>query len=173
MSLNTAESHIESLIHTVFKEGQCGDFYIVDIVISGSNQIVVYVDGDEGLSLDNCKKISRTIEAVLDEEPTLGGIYGLEISSPGVTRPLRFLRQYLKHIGRNLRIKMLDGSEEEGQLKECVANGVVIEVASKEKKGAPALKEIPFDEIKETFVQVQFGKIKKEKKERKAKKKKK
>lgn len=170
MSSNTAATHIETLIHSVFKEGRCGDFYVVDIEIKGNNQIVVFVDGDAGLSLENCKKISRTLEAVLDEEPTLGGIYSLEISSPGVTRPLKFLRQYIKHVGRLLQIKMLDGTAIEGVLKECVANGVMVEVPPKEKKGLPELIEVPFDEIKETFVKVQFGKIKKEKKEKKEKK---
>jgi ribosome maturation factor RimP len=171
MSSNTAAPHIESLIHAIFKEGRCGDFYIVDIEIKGNNQIVVYVDGDEGLSLENCKQISRTIESVLDEEQTLGGIYGLEISSPGVNRPLKFLRQYIKHIGRLLQIKMLDGTEVEGLLKECVANGVLIEITPKEKKGVPEVKEILFDDIQETYVKVQFGKLKKEKKEKKKKKK--
>ncbi len=170
MSSKTAEPHIEALIHDVFNEGRCGQFYIVDIEVTGNNQFAVFVDGDEGLSLDNCRKISRTIEAVLDEEPTLGGIYGLEISSPGVSRPLKYLRQYLKHVGRILLIKMVDGSQEEGELKECVANGVVIEIVPKEKKGVPELKEIPFEEIKETYVKVQFGKIKKEKKVKKEKK---
>ena len=173
MAPDTAETHIETLILSAFNEGRCGDFYIVDLVISGGSQIAVYVDGDEGLNLEQCKQISRTLEAILDEEPSLGGHYSLEISSPGVTRPLKFLRQYRKHIGRMLDIRLADGNKAEGILKECLPNGISIEMPSKEHKGDPVEREIPFEEIQETMVKVQFGKIKKEKREKKTKKKKK
>ena len=107
MSQNTAAHHLESLIRSAFEEGRCGEYYIVDLVVAPNHHIGVFIDGDEGVSLDTCTQISRILESILDAEPTLGGIYELEVSSPGVSRPLKFLRQYLKHVGRTLKIKLI------------------------------------------------------------------
>jgi ribosome maturation factor RimP len=86
MSQTTATHHLESLIRSIFEEGRCGEYYLVDLETSATGHITAYIDGDEGVSLDACTQISRILEAVLDEEPTLGGVYTLEVSSPGVSR---------------------------------------------------------------------------------------
>ena len=158
MSQTNATHHLESLIRSAFEEGRCGEYYLVDLETSSSGHITVYIDGDEGVSLDACTQISRVLESVLDQEPTLGGIYTLEVSSPGVSRPLKFPRQYLKHIGRTLRVQMVNGDRVEGELKSTSHDTITLEVASKEKKGKPELKEIPFAEIDEAYVTVSFGK---------------
>lgn len=158
MSSNTATQHIETLIHKVFEEGQCGEYYIVDITVSPGNLIVVFVDGDEGVSLDTCKEISRTLEAVLDAEPSMGGVYTLEVSSPGVSRPLKFQRQYPKHVGRTLRVKQIGGKEVLGILKHITADTIVLELEAKDKKSLPEMIEIAFADIKEAVIKIQFGK---------------
>jgi ribosome maturation factor RimP len=98
------------------------------------------------------------LESVLDQEPTLGGIYTLEVSSPGVSRPLKFPRQYLKHIGRTLRVELVNGDKVEGELKTTNHDTITLEVAPKEKKGKPELREIAFAEIDEAYVTVSFNK---------------
>jgi len=158
MTQQTSATHLETLIRSAFEEGRCGEYYIVDLVITPANHISVFVDGDEGVSLDTCTQISRTLEAVLDEEPALGGIYELEVSSPGVSRPLKFLRQYLKHVGRTLRIKLKTYDELEGKLLSSGHDSITIEIKAVDKKSLPDFREIPFDEIKEAYVTVQFGK---------------
>jgi ribosome maturation factor RimP len=158
MGQQTAPNHLETLIRSTFEEGRCGEYYIVDLIITPANHIGVFIDGDEGVSLETCSQISRILEAVLDAEPSLGGMYELEVSSPGVSRPLKFLRQYLKHVGRTLRIKMKTYDELEGKLVSSGHDSITIETKPQDKKSQPEIREIPFEEIKEAFVTVQFGK---------------
>ena len=158
MSQTLAQNHLEPLIRKTFEEGRCGEYYMVDLEVSPTNRIVVYIDGDEGVSLDACTQISRVLESVLDEEPSLGGVYELEVSSPGVSRPLKFPRQYLKHVGRTLRIEMIDGKKVEGQLINTGHETITLEVRGEDRKSKPELLEIPSGEIKEAFVTVKFGK---------------
>jgi ribosome maturation factor RimP len=158
MSQNTAAQHLESLIRSAFEEGRCGEYYIVDLVVAPNHHIGVFIDGDEGVSLDTCTQISRILESILDEEPTLGGIYELEVSSPGVSRPLKFLRQYLKHIGRTLKIKLITYEQIEAVLTSIGTDSIQVEIKPQDKKSLPESREIPFADIKEAYVTVQFGK---------------
>ena len=158
MSQNTAAHHLESLIRSAFEEGRCGEYYIVDLVVAPNHHIGVFIDGDEGVSLDTCTQISRILESILDAEPTLGGIYELEVSSPGVSRPLKFLRQYLKHIGRTLKIKLVTYEQIEAVLTSIGTDSIQVEIKPQDKKSLPEAREIPFEEIKEAYVTVQFGK---------------
>lgn len=158
MSQSTALSHVESLIRSTFEEGRCGEYYLVDLEMSLAKKIVVYVDGDEGVSLEACTQISRILESILDQEPSLGGVYELEVSSPGVSRPLKFPRQYLKHTGRTLMIELLDGSKIEGKLINTGHESITIETTPSDKKAKPVQQELSFDQIKGAFVTIQFGK---------------
>ena len=158
MSQNTAAHHLESLIRSAFEEGRCGEYYIVDLVVAPNHHIGVFIDGDEGVSLDTCTQISRILESILDAEPTLGGIYELEVSSPGVSRPLKFLRQYLKHVGRTLKIKLVSYEQIEAVLTSIGTDSIQVEIKPQDKKSLPEAREIPFEEIKEAYVTVQFGK---------------
>ena len=158
MSQTTALHHLEPLIRSTFEEGRCGEYYLVDLEVSPSRHITVYIDGDEGVSLDACTQISRILESILDEEPTLGGVYELEVSSPGVNRPLKFPRQYLKHVGRRLRIELNGGEIVEGVLLNTGHDTISLEVQPVDKKSKPEVREIPFEEIKEAYVTIQFGK---------------
>ena len=158
MSQSNALSHLEGIIRNAFDEGLCGDYYLVEIETSPNKRIAVYIDGDEGVSLDNCTRISRTLESLLDADPSLGDEYVLEVSSPGVSRPLKFLRQYAKHTGRTLQVTLTDGSKIEGKLTHTGATTITLDVKSQAKQKTENLKEIPFNEIKEAYVTVSFGK---------------
>ncbi len=163
MSQTTATQYLEGIIRAIFEEGRCGEYYLVDLEITPSGHIAVFIDGDEGVSLETCTRVSRVLESVLDEEPTLGGKYQLEVSSPGINRSLKFPRQYLKHVGRTLKIELISGSKIEGVLTKAGTESILLELAPKDKKSKPEVKEIPFEEMKETYVTIQFGKKKNEK----------
>ena len=158
MSQTTALHHLEPLIRSAFEEGRCGEYYLVDLEVSPTRHIGVFVDGDEGVSLDACAQISRILESILDQEPSLGGIYELEVSSPGVNRPLKFLRQYLKHVGRTLRVELISGGIVEGLLTSTGHDTITLDVKPVDKKSKPESHEIQFAEIKEAYVTIQFGK---------------
>ncbi len=89
------------------------DQFLVDVEVKGGNVINVFVDGDNGISIGQCSKISRHIEASLnrDEED-----YDLRVSSPGLDRPFKSKRQYLKYIGRDIEVDITDGKPLKGKL---------------------------------------------------------
>ena len=92
------------------------NLYVTGIRIGAGNQINVFIDGDEGVTIVNCVELSRFIEKGLDREKE---DFSLDVSSHGAAAPLILPRQYLKHVGRDLEIKLLDGNKAEGNLVEC------------------------------------------------------
>ena len=90
------------------------DCFIVDIKLKPQQKLYVFVDADNGLTFERCQKLSRYLESHLDTNHWLTEKYLLEVSSPGIERPLMFPRQYKKNIGRNLLVTLLDKSEQAG-----------------------------------------------------------
>ena len=85
------------------------------------------------------------------------GDFSLEVSSPGVDKPLRSKRQYLKNMGRNVQVLFNDGSEKTGKLTEVTDADIIIEESvGKGKKAEVQQVVIPFSNIKTTTVQIQF-----------------
>ena len=156
MAQTSSYQHLESVIRSAFEDGRCGEYYLVELEVRPNRNITVYIDGDEGVSLDACTQISRVLESILDQEPTLGGIYLLEVSSPGVSRPLKFPRQYIKHTGRSLKIDLWSGGKIEGQLVNAGHDAITLEIKPAEKKGKPESRDIPYEEIKEAYVIIKF-----------------
>lgn len=66
----------------------------------------VYIDKDDGIVLDDCAKVSRQVSALLDVEDVIDVAYLLEVSSPGMDRPLFTAEQFAREVGQNVRIKM-------------------------------------------------------------------
>ena len=66
----------------------------------------VYIDKDDGIGIEDCEQVSRQVSALLDVEDPISGNYSLEISSPGVPRPLFHSWQYLRYTGHNVQIKL-------------------------------------------------------------------
>ena len=66
----------------------------------------VYVDSENGVNIDDCSKISSQIGAVFDVEDPLSGAYLLEVSSPGLDRPLFKLDHYKRFVGRSLKLRL-------------------------------------------------------------------
>lgn len=136
------------------------DLFIVEINVKLGNKIEVFIDRDSGLALEDCLKVSRHIEGNLDREVE---DYSLDVSSPGVGRPLKLKRQYFKNIGRNVEIKLQDGSKLEGTLTAADEEKIVVHTRTKEevegKKGKKWVErdtEVPFDTISETKITISF-----------------
>jgi ribosome maturation factor RimP len=69
--------------------------------------LTVYIDTETGVDLDTCEKFHRAIDPVLDElDPTFGGAYTLNVSSPGLDRPLKTERDFNKCIGKKVEVKL-------------------------------------------------------------------
>lgn len=138
------------------------DRFLVELKISEANNIQVFIDSDSQVSISDCVQVSRQIESNLDREEE---DFELHVSSAGLDTPLRTLRQYKKHIGQMLRLKMKDGSHYLLQLEEVNdegISGIPLKKNPNAKKGAPKqYKEleketIPFQAISETKIEVVF-----------------
>ena len=89
------------------------DLFMIDLKLSDANDITLILDGDEGVSLQDCLDASRAIEFSLDREEE---DFSLQVMSAGAAEPLQNIRQYRKNIGRDLHVVKPDGAEEEGEL---------------------------------------------------------
>jgi ribosome maturation factor RimP len=146
-------SKIEALL-TPLIEGT--DMFVTNLQIEPGNNIKLFLDADEGLNVQKSVSINRQLVTQIDE---LGwypnGDYSLEVSSPGVDEPLRSIRQYKKNIGRTLAVTNVEELEQIGVLKAVTEVGISIEVKINKKKET-ALVEVPFENIKQSIVQVIF-----------------
>ncbi len=90
-------------------------FFIVDIIFRGDQRkriIEVFVDGEKNISADDLAQISREINSVIEEQNLIKESYRLDVSTPGVERPLKYLKQFPKHINRNFEITYNTGDVE-------------------------------------------------------------
>jgi ribosome maturation factor RimP len=133
--------------------------FLVDLVVSSKSnpiKITVVLDGDKGISIDDCATVSRTFAALLDEENSIEN-YALEVTTPGLDQPLKLKRQYVKNIGREVKIQLKDKKIERGKLVESTEDTVVIEHEVKEGKQKELKKTtFTFEEIERTLVEVSF-----------------
>ncbi len=67
----------------------------------------IYIDKESGIGIEDCEQVSRQVSALLDVEDPISGHYSLEVSSPGIPRPLFYDWQYQRYIGQNIQIKLL------------------------------------------------------------------
>jgi ribosome maturation factor RimP len=134
------------------------ELFLVEVKMFPNNKLIIHVDGDEGISIQDCAAISRHVGFHLEEENTIEKAYNLEVSSPGVGEPLKLKRQYQKNIGRDLSVKLAGGEILEGKLLEMNDTAITIEAKVKEKGKKAQLVEtsIDFDKIIETKVLISF-----------------
>jgi ribosome maturation factor RimP len=150
--IKTVEGMVQSLL-----EGQT-EYFLVDVRVKPTNNIKVFLDGDQGISIEKCVQVNRGLYKKLEEGgffPT--GDFSLEVSSPGLDEPLKLHRQYKKNVGRQVELLLQDGSKLEGRLLDVSEDGVIVE----ETKGKNKKKEVInhtflFDNIKTTKIQVVF-----------------
>lgn len=150
--IQALEQKVKALIETE------PDIFLVEIRIKPTNNVKVFLDSDNGMSLDRLIRYNRKLYKDLEETSFFpGGDFSLEVSSPGLDEPLRLRRQYLKNIGRGVEVTLLDGAKTEGKLLQAGETEIIVE----EEKGKGKKKElvqhtIPFDNIKSTKIQIKF-----------------
>jgi ribosome maturation factor RimP len=149
---------VSTIINEILNENP--SIFLVNLEVDDSNKIVVALDGDNGINLQDCINISRSIESELDKE---ANDFSIEVASAGVSTPLKFVRQYKKNIGRTLKIKT-DSEKIEAELIEADDNKIVLSWISREPKkvgkGKETIinkKEFLYSEIKEAVVTINFN----------------
>ena len=147
------KSHIESLANELLDNEK---LFIVEVQVATgkSNKITVILDGDEGVTIQDCSKLSRKLGNTLEENEDIDFAYILEVTSAGVDSPLLTERQYLKNIGREVKVKTAEG-ELLGKLVDYKDSQLVMECKSG-KKSPVVKKSINSSEIESIVVQISF-----------------
>ena len=133
-------------------------FYLEDVHVAtpGSHRIVTcIVDGDASLNLDQVTTVSRVISELLDEAAFMGETpFTLEVTSPGVDRPLTQPRHFAKNVDRLLKIIKLDGSEVTGRILSNTDHDVTLTVTVKKEISEQT---VSLSEIKRAVVEIEFN----------------
>ena len=135
------------------------NLFLVEVVVSSRNleKISVIIDGDAGVTIDDCTRISREMSAKLDEMNFGADRYVFEVSTPGLDHPLKLKRQFQKNVGRNLKVHRKDKSIEQGKLDKVDAEHIGLKQETKEGKSIIEKEVmIPFVDIERAFVMVSF-----------------
>ncbi|MBL0271486.1 MAG: ribosome maturation factor [Chitinophagaceae bacterium] len=134
------------------------DLFLVEVRIKPTNNIKVFIDGNQGVSIEKLVHYHRRLYKQLEEENIYpAGDFSLEVSSPGLEEPLKLYRQYLKNIGRFVEVTDKEEHKIEGKLIRATEESIVIEeTTGKGKKMETVQHTISFDNIKTTKVQIKF-----------------
>ena len=146
------------VVQEIIDETGRTDLFLVDILFrkGRKNLVHVLVDTDTGIQLEDCVRLSRKLSQALEEDPDFQFPYTLEVSSPGIDRPLRLPRQYARNIGRNLQVRLKDGREVKGRLLEVNGETLVLEIPGA-RKMPPVSESLTLTDIVETKVQISFN----------------
>jgi ribosome maturation factor RimP len=132
-------------------------YEIEDVVIDSRvrpPRITVIADGDTALDLDTVAALSRSASALLDEVDGLDDQYVLEVSSPGVDRPLTSEKHFRRARGRKVELQLSDGSRLTGRVGETRAAAVALVVRDGREW---TVRQIPLTDIAKAVVQVEFS----------------
>ncbi len=156
------ERKIEKLLLEKFEEEEYADFFIIE-VMQNNKKLQVFIDSDSNIDFTNCRKISRYLEEHIDENNWLGEKYILEVSSPGIDRPLKFPRQYKKNIGRRMEVLTKEDEKVSGTLIEVKEEEIVLEYKVRIKEGKKkrteiVQKAIAFENINRAIIKFSFSK---------------
>ena len=145
-----AAAQVRSVIDPIVT---AGGLDLEDVVVrpAGSRRVVqVVVDRDGGISLDDVAQISRACSAALDTVEVLKGAYVLEVTSPGVDRPLTEPRHWRRNLGRLVDVRRSDGTSVRGRVVRADERSVALDVGGTER-------ELALDGVTKGVVQVEFN----------------
>jgi ribosome maturation factor RimP len=157
------EEKTRDLLEKKYEEEDYKDCFTVEVKYNTANKkLQVFVDSDSGMTFRKCQRVSRYLESFIDEESWMGEKYTLEVSSPGVDRPLVLPRQYKKNLGRRLEVEVKEEDKKyKGELIKADEEQIVLAFEKTRKQGKKKIKEsvemeIPYDQIKKAIVKISF-----------------
>jgi len=128
------------------------DKFLVNLKITPDNRIFIDIDGDNGVTIDDCIELSRAVENQLDRNEE---DFELNVGSAGADMPLKLARQYRRHVGRDLEVVTFDGNKVEAELTAVDDNGITM-LTHGTKKTAPTELKFGFSDIKTAKVVIKF-----------------
>jgi ribosome maturation factor RimP len=156
MTTETKTIEIQKLIEELLEAEP--QYFLVRVHVRPINNFSIYVDGDEGVTIDKCVKLNRALyKKIVETGLCEDGAFALEVSSPGVDEPLVLQRQYQKNVGRSLEVVLHEGTPLEGKLVQADEKGIELE----EEKGKGKKKEVTihfflYEQIKSATVKITF-----------------
>ena len=144
----------ETLKELAIPLAEAGNIFLVGIAIRQGQKrkiVQIFADTDSGITIKECAEFSRALESLIEERNLIADAYELEVSSPGLERPLVLLRQYRRHIGRPLKVRYTAGEEmksAEGKL-EAVTEKEIVLLSGKSDRVT-----VEFEKIVEAIVQL-------------------
>jgi ribosome maturation factor RimP len=152
------QKEVEKLLDEALAEKP--HLFLIDLSIVGANQIRVTIDGDNGVTVQDCMDVSRAIEHNLDREEE---DFSLEVLSAGASEPLTMVRQYKKNVGRSLQLKT-EGETIEGELIKVTDDTITLKWKAREPKpigkGKVTVQKeatVPYNDIVEAKVMIKFN----------------
>ena len=128
------------------------DLFVTEVKVKPDHTIYVFLDGDHGVQVDDCIKVSKFVESHLDRDRC---DFELNVSSFGIGRPLQCFRQFQNAVGKMMSVKFADGSKVKGKLLSCSEKQLLLELPGTKKQPATQ-RDIPMDEVKEAKVEISF-----------------
>lgn len=159
--MEVAEKIAQLLAEKYATDEAFADCFTVEIELKPGQKLYVFADSDTGMTFEKCQKLSRYLESHLDTNGWLGDSYLLEVSSPGISRPLKFPRQYKRNIGRTLAVTTADKTQHEGTLTaaddlQIVLTHMVTEKVDKKKVQQTIETPIAYESIQKAIVKLAF-----------------
>jgi ribosome maturation factor RimP len=133
--MNLPEKNIEEISKKII---EVNGFFLIDFVVRGNtnNRVFeIFIDGEKNISADDCAIVSREVNKVIEDNQLITSSYRLDVSSPGVDRPLIYLKQYPKHIGRKFEVSYIQNDSTKkimGTLKSTEADNLFFEINKQE-----------------------------------------
>ena len=150
--------NIETLLNDFLQTRE--DLFLIDLKFSAGDDITVILDGDNGVSVQDCLDASRAIEFNMDREEH---DFSLQVMSAGLSEPLSIPRQFHKNIGREIEVLLTNSSEIEGELAQVDEEKITLVLryrkpkeVGKGKVDVEEEKEIPYSDIKKALVVLKF-----------------
>lgn len=150
--------NIETLLNDFLQTRE--DLFLIDLKFSAGDDITVILDGDNGVTVQDCLDASRAIEFNVDREEH---DFSLQVMSAGLSEPLATPRQFQKNIGREIEVLLNDSTQTEGELIRADEEKITLVLryrkpkeVGKGKVDVEEEKEIPYSEIKKALVVIKF-----------------
>lgn len=152
------KNKIERLLEDFLENRE--DLFLIDLKISANDDVTIILDGDEGVTLQDCLDASRAVEFNMDRE---AHDFSLQVMSAGLSEPLSMPRQFKKNIGRSLDIWLQNDTRIEGELTKVEEDSITLllryrkpKEIGKGKIDVEEEKIIQFQDIKKALVTIKF-----------------
>ena len=136
------------------------EYFLVDVIVSKDNEIVVEIDHADGVWIEDCVDLSRYIESKLDRDVE---DFELEVGSAGIGQPFKVHQQYVNHLGKEVEVLAADGRKYRGVLTDVADDTFTVTVSEKVKaEGSkrPKMEQVahtwPYSEVKYTKYIIEF-----------------